>query len=77
MIRLSIWYNAKPCISGFLNFLFCICLQQSAAKGAEEFYQVTNNAARSEGLELARELDTKAAQVGPLLLCGDDLFHLH
>ena len=63
----------------FQGFLYCICLQQSAAKGAEEFYQVTNNAARSEGLELARELDTKAAQVGPLLpQCDDDdLFHLH
>ena len=41
----------------------CVDSQQSAAKGAEEFYQVTNNIARSEGLEEARELDTKAAQV--------------
>ena len=36
----------------------------SSASGAEQFYQLTNNAVRSEGLELARELDVKAAQVG-------------
>ncbi len=35
----------------------------TAAKGAEPFYQLDNNATRSEGLELARELDTKAALV--------------
>ena len=35
----------------------------TAANGAEQFYQLANNATRSEGLELARELDTKAAQV--------------
>ena len=35
----------------------------TAANGAEEFYQLANNATRSESFELARELDTKAAQV--------------
>ncbi|XP_003386950.1 PREDICTED: TRPL translocation defect protein 14-like [Amphimedon queenslandica] len=35
---------------------------ETAAKGAEKFYQLTNNASRSEGLELARKLDTQAAQ---------------
>ena len=35
----------------------------TAASGAEQFYQLSNNSARSEGIELARELDTKAAQV--------------
>ncbi|XP_046840269.1 TRPL translocation defect protein 14-like [Xenia sp. Carnegie-2017] len=34
----------------------------TAAKGAEEFYQLENNSSRSEGLTLARELDTKACQ---------------
>ncbi|XP_064392262.1 TRPL translocation defect protein 14-like isoform X1 [Halichondria panicea] len=34
----------------------------TAASGAEQFYQLANNSARSEGIELARELDTKAAQ---------------
>ena len=35
----------------------------SAAVGAEAFYQLTNNAVRSESIEQARELDGKAAQV--------------
>ena len=35
----------------------------TAAKGAESFYQLDNNPSRSEGLELAREMDTKAATV--------------
>lgn len=34
----------------------------SAAKGAEAFYSLADNAARSEGLELARERDTRAAE---------------
>jgi len=34
----------------------------SAANGAEPFYSVEDHSCRSEGLELARELDTKAAQ---------------
>ncbi|CAG7723424.1 unnamed protein product [Allacma fusca] len=34
----------------------------SAANGAEEFYTLEDHAARSEGLDLARELDHKAAQ---------------
>lgn len=33
----------------------------SAAKGAEEFYSTEDHNCRSEGVELARELDTKAA----------------
>jgi len=36
----------------------------TAANGAEPFYQLSNNPSRSEGLELARERDCKAAQVG-------------
>lgn len=32
------------------------------AAGAEKFYSLENNTARTEGLELARELDAKAAQ---------------
>ncbi len=35
----------------------------TAANGAESFYQLENNPSRSEGLELAREMDTKAALV--------------
>lgn len=38
-------------------------LQETAAKGAEMFYQLTNNATRGEDLDLARERDTQAAQV--------------
>ena len=34
----------------------------TSAKGAEEFYTVDDNAARSEGLEEARMRDTKAAE---------------
>ena len=34
----------------------------SAAKGAEAFYTIEHHSSRSEGLELARELDTKAAE---------------
>lgn len=37
--------------------------QETAAKGAVEFYHLTNNSTREEGLELARDRDTKAAQV--------------
>lgn len=36
----------------------CIVHLVSAAKGAEQFYQTENNATRTEGIELARELDT-------------------
>ena len=35
----------------------------TAASGAESFYQLENNSARSEGFELARERDAKAAEV--------------
>lgn len=35
----------------------------TAANGAEAFYQLDNNPARSEGLELARDLDSRAANV--------------
>lgn len=34
----------------------------TAAKGAEQFYTVEHHAARSEGLEEARERDTRAAE---------------
>lgn len=34
----------------------------SAAKGAEAFYTLEHHATRSEGLELARERDTRAAE---------------
>ena len=34
----------------------------SAARGAEQFYTIDHHASRSEGLELARELDLKAAE---------------
>ena len=34
----------------------------SAAKGAEEFYTIEEHASRSEGIEQARVLDTKAAE---------------
>ncbi|XP_066253005.1 TRPL translocation defect protein 14 isoform X2 [Euwallacea similis] len=33
----------------------------SAAKGAEDYYSIEDHSCRSEGVELARELDTKAA----------------
>ena len=36
----------------------------TAASGAESFYQLDNNSARSEDLDQARERDTKAAEVG-------------
>lgn len=39
----------------------------TAASGAEKFYQLSNNAVRSESIELARELDGKAAQVHMVL----------
>ena len=35
----------------------------TAASGAEKFYQLENNTVRTEGIELARERDAKAAQV--------------
>ncbi len=35
----------------------------TAANGAEEFYQLSNNPSRLEGLELAKDRDRKAAQV--------------
>ena len=35
----------------------------SAAKGAEQFYTIEHHASRSEGIELARERDTAAANV--------------
>ena len=35
----------------------------TAANGAEEFYHLGNNPTRSEGLELARDRDSKAAMV--------------
>ena len=34
----------------------------SAARGAEQFYTIEHHASRKEGLELARELDLKAAE---------------
>lgn len=34
----------------------------SAAHGAEKFYSTVDHSCRSEGMELARELDTKAAE---------------
>lgn len=37
----------------------CVVFLVSAADGAEEYYTLANNVARSEGLELARELDKK------------------
>lgn len=42
----------------------------TAANGAEPFYQLTNNSTRTEGFQLARELDAKAAQVGQTGLSG-------
>ena len=38
-------------------------MQVTAAKGAEKFYQTSNNAVRSEGIVEAIERDSKAAQV--------------
>ena len=35
----------------------------TAAKGAENFYQISSNAVRIEGIEQARERDNKAIQV--------------
>ena len=34
----------------------------SAAKGAEEFYTIEEHASRTEGIEQARDLDTRAAE---------------
>jgi hypothetical protein len=36
----------------------CVFHLVTAAKGADAFYQVENNATRTEGIELARRLDT-------------------
>lgn len=36
-----------------------VCFLSSAANGAEKFYTTANNAARSEGLEMARYLDKR------------------
>ena len=41
----------------------------SAAKGAEQFYTIEHHASRSEGIELARERDSSAANVNTAL-CG-------
>ena len=38
----------------------------TAASGAEKFYQLNNNAVRSEGFELALERDARAADVSAL-----------
>ena len=35
----------------------------SAAKGAEQFYTIEHHASRTEGIELARERDSAAANV--------------
>lgn len=35
----------------------------SAAKGAEDFYRLDNNITRSEGIEVARQLDELTSQV--------------
>ena len=35
----------------------------SAAKGAEQFYTIEHHASRSEGIELAQERDSAAANV--------------
>ena len=35
----------------------------TAAKGAEQFYTIEHHASRTEGIELARERDTSAANV--------------
>ena len=40
----------------------------TAANGAEQFYQSSNNPTRWEGLQLAREQDSKAAEVGNTFL---------
>lgn len=42
--------------------------QITAAKGAEEFYNTEDNSCRMEGMDLARERDTRAAEVKTLLL---------
>jgi len=34
----------------------------SAARGAEQFYTIEHHTSRSESIELARELDIKAAE---------------
>lgn len=39
-----------------------MCFLSSAANGAEEFYTLHNNAARSEGIEEARKLDAKTLE---------------
>ncbi len=39
-----------------------VCFLSSAANGAEKYYTLENNAARSEGLELARQLDKKTLE---------------
>ena len=43
--------------------LYCQVLHLvSAARGAEQFYTIEHHSSRSEGIELARELDLKAAE---------------
>ena len=37
-------------------------LKITAANGAEQFYKLDNNIARTEGIELAREIDKKCAK---------------
>ena len=46
-------------------------MQVSAANGAEEYYQVENNTARKEGIELARVLDRRASEVVFVTLVWD------
>jgi hypothetical protein len=38
-------------------------IKVTAANGAEQYYILDNNLARTEGIELARELDKKCAKV--------------
>lgn len=52
---------------------YVVTWQVTAAKGAEKFYQVANNAVRSEGIEEAVYRDSRAAQVGVVMGgCGPE-----
>ncbi|XP_049823554.1 TRPL translocation defect protein 14 isoform X2 [Aethina tumida] len=57
MMRDNSWNNVELRDNRYNQIIHMV----SAAKGAEEFYSTEDHNCRSEGVELARELDSKAA----------------
>ena len=73
-MTMSFIWCVYVCVCLSIFYFLCVCVKVhpfslpflskvTAAKGAEAFYQTENNDTRSEGLELACERDSKAAEV--------------